>query len=343
MSKNAIDIVSIGSALQDVFVNVPPDADSSFVRSGHLLLSLGAKINVDYPLFEVGGGATNTAVNFSIQGLKTALMSRIANDRSGQLILGRLRKFGINTEFLQIDNDGNTGMSVILNVPGQDRTVLVSRGVSHQLNFDEINWQRVEQAKWLYVCAFGSPGSDDFDKLTDFVKSHKIEVAFNPGINQIKKDPKQLCRLIEHTSILVMNKSEAAALTKSSKTERVTVILDKLKDLGPKHAIITHGSSGVFAADHKGNRYFTSPVQVETVCTLGAGDAFASTYTASIIQSGWDVPLALKRATINSAFVVQNAGAQIGLETHQVLDTFMSEYNLQVEDLSSQNKASLIK
>lgn len=334
--ESPIDIISIGSAVQDVFVDVPFDSDNSFVRSHHLCMSLGSKINVDYPLFEVGGGGTNTAVNFSIQGLKAAILSRIANDKGGEEVLSRLRQFHVNTEFLQIDSStkARTGMSVILNVPGQDRTVLVNRGVSHLLNFAEANWDRLGLAKWIYIGAFGSRHEDDFDRISQLAEKHQINLAFNPGIAQIKRGIESLEKIISATQILVMNRTEAAILTNSSRSERVTVILQKLKDLGPKIAIITHGRNGVFAADDNGGRYFISPLIVEASCTLGAGDAFASTFTASVIKDTWDIPLALKRATVNAANVVQNPGAQIGLEPMERLDAYLEDLQLEVEDLS---------
>ncbi len=345
--ESPIDIISVGSAVQDVFVNLPADSEhAAFVRSNHLCMSLGAKINVDYPLFEVGGGGTNTAVNFSIQGLKAAILSRIANDKGGEEVLSRLRKFHVNTEFLQIDSSkrARTGMSIILNVPGQDRTVLVNRGVSHMINFDEINWNRLSLAKWIYIGAFGSRNpEEDFDRLSDIAYEQGINMAFNPGLAQIKRGINSLRKIISETDILVMNRTEAALLTSSSKSERVTVILEKLKDLGPKIAIVTHGRNGVFAADDKGARYFISPLIIESTCTLGAGDAFASTFTASVIKDGWDIPLGLKRATINAANVVQNPGAQIGLEPMERLDAYLEDLQLTVEDLSaSTSKHSLI-
>ncbi len=333
----AIDIISLGSAIQDVFVNIPTAQDqSAFVRSNHLMMALGAKINVDYPLFEVGGGGTNTSVNFSIQGLRAAILSRIANDKGGEVVLNRLREYHVNTEFLQIDTsrDARTGMSIVLNVPGQDRTVLVNRGVSHKINFDEINWDRLSQAKWLYISAFASPHDDAFDRLADMVARHKTQIAFNPGEAQIKKGMSYLKNIIASTQILVMNRTEAAMLTQSPKSERVTVILEKLKDLGPKVAIITHGANGVFAADDQGGRHFICPIKVNATSTLGAGDAFASTFTASIIKNGWDVPLGLKRAAVNASFVVQNPGAQIGLEPLERLDAHLEDLKLTVEDLS---------
>lgn len=347
-SSQSLDILSIGSAIQDVFVNIPADQDAAaFVRSSHLVMSLGAKINIDYPLTEIGGGGTNTAVNFSIQGLNTGILSRIANDQGGNAVLARLKHHGVSTDFLQIDDepDSRTGMSVILNVPGKDRTVLVNRGVTHRLDFDEIDWPRLSQIPWLYLGAFGTRSPDHFDRLVDLVKTHGTKIAFNPSMAQIQKGLDYIGGIIANTTVLVMNKSEAAILTHSPRTERITVILEKLKEMGPKLVLITDGSNGAFAADDSGNRYYVSPYPVEAVCTLGAGDAFTSTFAASLAiddknNQPWDIPKALKRATLNAAYVVQNPGAQLGLEPLTVLDERLKTISLAVEALTSGTRIS---
>ena len=102
--SSPFDIICIGSAIHDVFVNLP-DTDAAFVRSNHLIMSLGAKINIDYPTVEVGGGGVNTAVNFALQNLKTGIFSRLAHDEAGNAITTRLSQRGVDTSFMQIDPD----------------------------------------------------------------------------------------------------------------------------------------------------------------------------------------------------------------------------------------------
>lgn len=332
----SFDIICIGSAIHDVFVNLP-DTDAAFVRSNHLILSLGAKINVDYPTVEVGGGGTNSAVNFALQGLKTGILSRIAQDEAGSSIAQRLAQRGVETSLLQKDDsaEAKTGTSIILNVPGKDRTVLVNRGVSHQLDFDNLDWERLKQAKWIYVASFGSRSPDaDFIRLGDFAVANGIHIAFNPGMEQIKRGAKALGRMITDAQILIMNLTEAALLTESSPKDRVTTIVERLKALGPKLVVITNGRNGVFAAMDTGERYFVAPPTVPIVCTLGAGDAFGSTVTASIIRDGWDLPKALERAAMNAALVVQHPGAQIGIQNLDALDEQAKSAGIQVQELS---------
>ncbi|MCA9798247.1 MAG: carbohydrate kinase family protein [Cyanobacteria bacterium HKST-UBA04] len=334
-----LDIVCIGSALEDIFINVPVHDDATaFIRSNHLSISLGAKINVDYPLIEVGGGGTNTAMNFSIQGLKVGLLSKIANDDGGHLIRNRLEDARIDLRYLQVDTDSaaHTGMSIILNVPQHDRSVLVNRGVSHGIDFDTVDWDQFKTVPWLYVASYGSPNEDDFERLAALARDHDVKIAFNPSINQIKRGLKVIGPLIEASVIVSMNRTEATLLTKSKKNERVTVLLDKMRDLCPGLTLITCGASGVFAADANNRRYYIPPMKVNATSTLGAGDAFCSTFTASIIKDGWDVPLALKRANVSAAHVIQEPGAQRGLLPIDDLDAELKTLNLSVDVLDKE-------
>ena len=54
--------------------------------------------------------------------------------------------------------------------------------------------------------------------------------------------------------------------------------------------------------------------------TLGAGDAFASTFAAAIDRFDYNIELALKYATINSASVCEHFGAQEGFLTFSEMD-----------------------
>ena len=340
------DITCIGSALQDIFVNIS-DTESAFVRAEHLIMTLGAKINVDYPTIDLGGGATNAAVNMACQGLNTALISNIANDEAGERIQTRLDEKGISTELLHIDTtkDAQTGMSVILNVPGKDRTAMVSRGVSKHLDVSKINWDALKQSKWLYVASFGALKPDtDYAKIGQFAYENGMQIAFNPGLDQIKRGKDVLGNMVSQAAVLIMNVGEAAMLTGSNQKDRVTVILERLVALGPKLAVITDGKNGAFAAyglkdSETAKRYFVLPPKVPTFCTLGAGDAFASTLVASIIHDGdtpWNIPQAMARAAMNAALVVQYPGAQVGLENFKTLDKLVRNFNIQAEELKTQ-------
>ena len=81
------DIVTFGSAVVDAFV------DTKFnKKDNRFSYPAGSKILVNDLKFDIGGGATNTAVAFSRLGLKTGCICKIGNDNNGQDVLDMLQK-----------------------------------------------------------------------------------------------------------------------------------------------------------------------------------------------------------------------------------------------------------
>jgi sugar/nucleoside kinase (ribokinase family) len=96
-----------------------------------------------------------------------------------------------------------------------------------------------------------------------------------------------------------------------------------LADTGAKIIAITAGSEGAQAYDGK-FRYMLPAFDVPVLATLGAGDAFGSAFTAEIIR-GRDVEEAIIAGTANSASVIQNIGAKVGLLSQDSLARLVVE------------------
>lgn len=97
----------------------------------------------------------------------------------------------------------------------------------------------------------------------------------------------------------------------------------KLKELGPKIVVITDGGKGVQVFDGK-YRYIMPSYEVPIKSTLGAGDAFASTFTAAMHTNNWDIEKSIKLASANAANCVMVFDAHSGLKNFDELDSFIS-------------------
>ena len=83
--------------------------------------------------------------------------------------------------------------------------------------------------------------------------------------------------------------------------------------------VITDGGKGAYAYD--GNRYYYCPTfPSDVVSTLGAGDAFASTFCAALGRTNLDIGRSLMYASVNSAAVVSVFGATEGLLTFDEIE-----------------------
>src|SRR5688572_11199412 len=91
MSRD-IKIISIGAAVQDVILRgrifePHKDEDGDKVEE----FELGSKNEVDAITHSTGGGATNAAVTFSRQGLRSYYMGKIGDDVPGKVVMDTLR------------------------------------------------------------------------------------------------------------------------------------------------------------------------------------------------------------------------------------------------------------
>ena len=83
--------------------------------------------------------------------------------------------------------------------------------------------------------------------------------------------------------------------------------------------VITDGGKGAYAYD--GRKYYYCPTfDSEVVSTLGAGDAFASTFCAAMQRTNYDVGKSLMYASVNSAGVISEFGATEGLLTFEQIE-----------------------
>ena len=96
-----------------------------------------------------------------------------------------------------------------------------------------------------------------------------------------------------------------------------------MKKLGPKIPVITDGPKGAYALDGDDAWYMPIyPDPAPPVDRTGAGDSFASTFTAAIAL-GFPVSVALSWGPINSMSVVQYIGAQKGLLSRKFLEEYL--------------------
>jgi sugar/nucleoside kinase (ribokinase family) len=115
------------------------------------------------------------------------------------------------------------------------------------------------------------------------------------------------------------------AITVEPWASNVDDILRAIYAYGPKVVVITDGKHGVQAYDGQ-YRYLLPPYPVQVVDTLGAGDAFASAFTAAYIRSNGDVEFSLKMGAANAAGVVTKLGAQLGLRTELESKSFIAQH-----------------
>ena len=324
------DVITIGSATLDVFIE-SDDANivsvySKARRSDFMSFPYGSKIEITDFSRNIGGGAINTAMNFSNLGFKTSTVVKMGNDEMAPLIEDIIRKSKVDTSNIIHSKEGMTGFSIILVSFQGDRTVLAHRGENAKIEKEDINFDKLKEARWIYVAPLSGDSNKLLDKIAHFAKKNNIKLAINAGTTAIKKGAKYFSEIVSACDILILNKEEASLLTginvrPDTKTEffsqekihpDIKKIFKELRNKNNSVIIITDGKNGATAYD--GKKFYKAPeFPAKVRSTLGAGDAFSSTFVASYDKFKGDIEKAIACASVNSAACVEVFGAQEGL------------------------------
>ncbi len=323
------DFITIGSATQDVFVQSDIASIVSVSqltkKSEFMSFPYGAKTEIADFSKNLGGGAVNTATNLANLGCKTSTIIKLGNDELNNIIKLKLAKSGIDIMNIIDSSKYLTGFSIILVSFQGDRTVLAHRGANAHVHEKEVNFDAIKNSRWVYVSPLSGDSNKVLDKIANFCKENNVNLAINAGTTALKKGAKYFSKILKTAQIVVMNKEEATLVTKiqvrpDSKEEKYSKceihpdIVEMLKALrGDTNTlvVITDGKCGSYCYD--GEKVYLCPTYPAVVTsTLGAGDAFSSTFCATIDKFNWDIEKALKYGTINSASVCEHFGAQEG-------------------------------
>lgn len=332
------DIITIGGATSDTFVGTDKakimNIETPTTKSGYLCFDYGEKIEMDQLAYDIGGGATNAAVNLANLGFNTSAVVKIGDDLNSQAVLKRLEESNVDSSMVIQTSEEKTGFSIILTSFEGDRTVLMHRGANSRISLHDIDKEKLKQAKWIYFASLSGDSNEILDELVEFAEVNGIDTAFNPGSAQIDRGLNDLRKILETAEILIMNRSEASVITeipnKPAESDYINdhnlrEMIIKLKAHGPKLIVITEGKKGVYAFDGN-DMYYASPFPAKVQSTLGAGDAFSSTFVGSMIKFDQDIEKSLKFASVNSAQVIQTFGAQQGLKDFDEIEEILSRH-----------------
>lgn len=331
-----LDVVTIGTASRDVFLQSPAfkvlrDPEHlrriGFPEGIAQCFALGGKLDIGKPVFTTGGGATNAAITFSRQGFSTAAVIKVGRDEDADAIVSELKLEGVRVE-AAVDHRKGTAYSSILLAPNGERTILVYRGASEDLERREIPLQKL-RAKWAYIV----PGNIRFEiieSVINYLWKDKVNIALNPSKSLIERKLSGLKSILSKVKVVLVNREEAAYLTgiNFAQEKRIFKTFDGAV---PGIAVMTDGGRGAQVSD---GRYVWSAgifKEKKMVDRTGAGDAFGSGFVAGLLRhkeecqkglcSHLAINYAIRLASANATSMVESIGAKSGILTRHEFET----------------------
>lgn len=312
------DVITIGSALRDVMYFTPglsmqKNAIADPTKEKLFCMEFGAKIHSQQVMFEFGGGASNTALQFHALGLRTAIIASVGNDLDGHGILQHLQTSGVTTTFVHRSSKLRTGFSfLVVDAATHEHTAFIYYGASHLLHIPPYLQTR-ERTRWYYCASLNTPTWRK--ELQMIFQQKNVHRAWNPGQTQLRAGYRALRSFFPAADVLLLNRDEACELVLSAHPRHALRLPDMLRAIsawGSRIVVITDGIAGAYAFD--GKKIFSAkPPRHKPKDTTGAGDCFGSSFVAGLLRYNGDIQRALNLATYCATQLIKQYGAQQGL------------------------------
>jgi len=311
------DIITIGTATRDVFLSVKgmktisdkKELKKMQIKFGEAeCFPLGAKLEMESPIFTVGGVAANAAVTFARQKIKTGFFAKLGTDEFAEKIIRVLRKEGI-VSYACHEHKKGTAYSTIFLTSSGERTVLVYRGASEDVCFSDLPLKKMK-TRWVYI----APGGISYQvllKIVDYFFAKGVRIAINPSKNLLKEHKEHMKRIFSKCSVVCVNREEASYVTGVS-FEKREELFRSFARMVPGISIMTDGKDGAYAHE-RGYVYFAKSMKEKRcIDRTGAGDAFCSGFVSGLVHKK-SILEALRIGSANATSIVEHIGAEKGV------------------------------
>jgi len=270
---------------------------------------------VDSAALTIGSSSAIFACGAARLGLKVAFIGVCGDDVFGRFMLEEMQKRSVDVSNVIIRQDGQTGLSVILNRES-DRAILTHPGLIPALQASDVPDALLRQARHIHVASYFLQTRLQPDLPSLFQKARELGLTTSLDTNY---DPSEkwagFDEMLSVTNVFLPNEKEAISL---SGEENVDLAASRL---GPRveALAIKLGAAGALGA-HQGQIVQVSSIPVSVVDTVGAGDSFDAGFIYGYLHE-WELKKTLQLACACGALSTQKAG---GTEGQPELDEAMN-------------------
>jgi fructokinase len=231
-------------------------------------------------LRKAGGAPTNVAAAIAALGGDVMLAAKVGNDPFGQHLSEVMKSFGVNTDYMLVDESHFTTFAFVSLMADGQRDFVFNRGADGQLSTEEI--RKIDLAHCSIV-HFGSataflpgPLQQAYVRLLQEARKAGLFVSFDPNYRHLLFGDKresfieqswafiQLCHFFkvsdEEALLLTMQKTLDDAIDVFSKRTAATFCIT----LGKEGTMLVQG----------GRKEIIPTINVNAIDSTGAGDAF---------------------------------------------------------------------
>jgi len=302
------DLITIGDITVDLYFK----GQSLTQKDNRFYLAIGGKYVANYFYESLGGGGANVAIGASHFGLDTAVLGKVGENVFKQIIIQKLIKKCVSTEFL-ISESNYLNVSSILLTESGERTIIHFLTPRQSFQLSDIIKQNLTKSKMIYMGNLPDVAIEERESLLTFFKKRNIKICLNLGVSDCRKPVPQIQRLINLSDIFIVNTYEFAELVKKQKEsldfmgKNIIGYISELS-LNEKIVVLTDGEKGSYLYHRKKFLYQKAIKPKKIIDTTGAGDAYTSGFLCSYIKKE-ELEKAMKNGAEYAAKILEKIGA----------------------------------
>ena len=317
MVETRYDVLTIGNAIVDVIAPV----DKDFLEREGLTEGIMHLVDSDRSayLYErmpadkrqiSGGSAANTAAGVASLGGRGYFIGKVADDPLGDVFAEDMSEAGVDYTTSRLINGAATARSMILVIPGGERTMNTYLGACHELTEADIAEETIAAAAITYMEGYlwdPVEAKKAFVRAAHYAHKHERATAFTLSdpfcVSRFRDEFLDLMRS-RTIDYVFANVEEVKALYETDDLNEAVRGIAADAEL----AAITMGAQGAMAI-HNGEIVTVPAFPVEVVDATGAGDLFASGFLLAVSR-GQTMEAALKAGCLAASEVISHIGAR---------------------------------
>lgn len=302
LAKRPFDIIALDGIDLDIVMKV------------ERLPGYGEKVMADLVGRLPGGPCANFACAAARLGMRTASLSTVGSDEGGQMLLDGFASYGVSTEFVRVQENGDTPFTVILIEPDGERSIIVVPTFKPTYTDDELQ-QTFSQTHAIHIFPNDPARFIRFAQIAH-ANQTKVMIDVEATSNVDRPDLEAMLQWVDIASF-----NERGFVRISGKAATIEGAR-KLLTYGPEIVIITLAEKGAIAVTADSSAQISGH-SVVVQDTTGAGDTFNAAFLSATLQ-GNSLEQCLTFANAAAALSVTGLGPRGALPTVAQVEAFLA-------------------
>ena len=268
---------------------------------------------------EIGGAPFNVYHRLHSFGLDVNFISSIGKDKLGNNVINYFKKNNLNTSFLNVDKDYQTGQVLITLKSGEPDYDILENVAWDYIPFKNEYLKDYNNFDCIVYGSLGIRNDVSYMTLKKLLSFSKFKI-FDLNLRQNFYSKLKVNYLLNESDFLKINMEELlklAVIFKFKYTDVKTLIESIYLKFNLKFICVTNGS--INSSIYDGNNLFTiDSFKVKSIDNLGAGDNFLACFINEFFIKKNSIKNSLKIASAYGALTTTKIGASASIKPNEI-------------------------